>query len=464
MEKVRTENKMGYMPEGRLLFGMSLPVVISMLTQALYNVIDSIFVTRLSEDALTAVSLAFPIQMLMIAVAVGTGIGMNALISRRLGERRFEDANTAAGNGLFLLFVSSMAFLLFGLFGVKPFFDAFVSESPAIRDMGMDYLSICCVLSFGIFLQMGAERIMQAQGKTVFVMLMQITGALVNIVLDPLLIFGLCGFPKLGVAGAAYATVGGQFAAMVLSFLLVFCTRHDIRLHWRHVRPSGAVIRQIYAVGLPSIIMQSIGTVMNLIMNALLIAYTTTAVAVFGVYFKIQSLVFMPVFGMTSAAMSILAFNYGARCKRRMERTFRLTLLSSLAIMTLGMLCFQLFPAEIFSIFDASAEALRIGVVALRTISPGFVLAAVSIACSILFQAVNRGFYSMFLSLARQLFVLVPAAMLLSLFTHDLDRIWLAFPIAEVACFIISLCLLRRVNRTILAPLCSEPAEPAGNA
>lgn len=464
MEKVRTENKMGYMPEGRLLFGMSLPVVISMLTQALYNVIDSIFVTRLSEDALTAVSLAFPIQMLMIAVAVGTGIGMNALISRRLGERRFEDANTAAANGLFLLFVSSMAFLLFGLFGVKPFFDAFVSESPAIRDMGMDYLSICCVLSFGIFLQMGAERIMQAQGKTVFVMLMQITGALVNIVLDPLLIFGLCGFPKLGVAGAAYATVGGQFAAMVLSFLLVFCTRHDIRLHWRHVRPSGAVIRQIYAVGLPSIIMQSIGTVMNLIMNALLIAYTTTAVAVFGVYFKIQSLVFMPVFGMTSAAMSILAFNYGARCKRRMERTFRLTLLSSLAIMTLGMLCFQLFPAEIFSIFDASAEALRIGVVALRTISPGFVLAAVSIACSILFQAVNRGFYSMFLSLARQLFVLVPAAMLLSLFTHDLDRIWLAFPIAEVACFIISLCLLRRVNRTILAPLDSEPAEPAGNA
>ena len=432
MEKVRTENKMGYMPEGRLLFGMSLPVVISMLTQALYNVIDSIFVTRLSEDALTAVSLAFPIQMLMIAVAVGTGIGMNALISRRLGERRFEDANTAAGNGLFLLFVSSMAFLLFGLFGVKPFFDAFVSESPAIRDMGMDYLSICCVLSFGIFLQMGAERIMQAQGKTVFVMLMQITGALVNIVLDPLLIFGLCGFPKLGVAGAAYATV--------------------------------AVIRQIYAVGLPSIIMQSIGTVMNLIMNALLIAYTTTAVAVFGVYFKIQSLVFMPVFGMTSAAMSILAFNYGARCKRRMERTFRLTLLSSLAIMTLGMLCFQLFPAEIFSIFDASAEALRIGVVALRTISPGFVLAAVSIACSILFQAVNRGFYSMFLSLARQLFVLVPAAMLLSLFTHDLDRIWLAFPIAEVACFIISLCLLRHVNRTILAPLDSEPAEPAGNA
>lgn len=464
MEKVRMENKMGYMPEGRLLFGMSLPVVISMLTQALYNVIDSIFVTRLSEDALTAVSLAFPIQMLMIAVAVGTGIGMNALISRRLGERRFEDANAAAGNGLFLMFVSSMVFLLFGLFGVKPFFDAFVSESPAIRDMGMDYLSICCVLSFGIFLQMGAERIMQAQGKTVFVMLMQITGALVNIVLDPILIFGLCGFPRLGVAGAAYATVAGQFASMILSFVLVFCTRHDVRLRWRYVRPNGAVIRQIYAVGLPSIIMQSIGTVMNLIMNALLIAYTTTAVAVFGVYFKIQSLVFMPVFGMTGAAMSILAYNYGARCKRRMERTFRLMLLSSLVIMALGMLCFQLFPAEIFSIFDASAEALRIGIVALRTISPGFVLAAVSIACSILFQAVNRGFYSMILSLSRQLFVLVPAAMLLSLFTHDLDRIWLAFPIAEVACLIISLCLLRRVNRTILAPLDDASVAPAGEA
>lgn len=453
MEKDRTENKMGYMPEGRLLFGMSLPVVISMLAQALYNVIDSIFVTRLSEDALTAVSLAFPIQMLMIAVAVGTGIGMNALISRRLGERRFEDANAAAGNGLFLLFVSSMVFLLFGLFGVRPFFNAFVSEAPLIRDMGMDYLSICCVLSFGIFLQMGAERIMQAQGKTVFVMLMQITGALVNIVLDPILIFGLLGFPKLGVAGAAYATVAGQFASMILSFLLVFCTRHDIRLHWRHVRPNGAVIRQIYAVGLPSIIMQSIGTVMNLLMNALLIAYTTTAVAVFGVYFKIQSLVFMPVFGMTSAAMSILAFNYGARCRKRMERTFRLMLLSSLSIMTLGMLCFQLFPAGIFSIFDASPEAVRIGTVALRTISPCFVLAAVSISSSILFQAVNRGFYSMFLSLSRQLLVLVPAAALLSLFTHNLDRIWLAFPIAEIVCLIVSLCMLRRVNRTIIAPL-----------
>ena len=460
MEKDRTENKMGYMPEGRLLFGMSLPVVISMLAQALYNVIDSIFVTRLSEDALTAVSLAFPIQMLMIAVAVGTGIGMNALISRRLGERRFEDANAAAGNGLFLLFVSSMVFLLFGLFGVRPFFNAFVSEAPLIRDMGMDYLSICCVLSFGIFLQMGAERIMQAQGKTVYVMLMQITGALVNIVLDPILIFGLLGFPRLGVAGAAYATVAGQFASMILSFLLVFCTRHDIRLHWRHVRPNGAVIRQIYAVGLPSIIMQSIGTVMNLLMNALLIAYTTTAVAVFGVYFKIQSLVFMPVFGMTSAAMSILAFNYGARCKKRMERTFRLMLLSSLSIMTLGMLCFQLFPAEIFSIFDASPEAVRIGTVALRTISPCFVTAAVSISASILFQAVNRGFYSMFLSLSRQLLVLVPAAALLSLFTHNLDRIWLAYPIAEIVCFIISLCMLRHVNRTIIAPLdapCREP-------
>lgn len=462
MEINRRQNKMGILPEGRLLFTMSLPMVISMLLQAFYNIVDSIFVTRLSEDALTAVSLAYPIQMLMIAVAVGTGVGMNALISRRLGEKRFDDANAAANNGLFLLLMSSLAFVLFGLFGVKPFFNAFVQDKPEIRQMGIDYLTICCTLSFGMFLQVGVERIMQAQGKTVFSMIMQLTGAVINIVFDPILIFGLLGFPKLGVAGAAYATVGGQLVAMLLSFVLLFCTKHDVKVSFRRFRPVGAVLRQIYAVGFPSIIMQAIGTVMNLAMNALLIAYTTTAVAVFGVYFKLQSIVFMPVFGMNNASMSIIAYNYGARCKERMLRTWRLTLYASLAVMGAGLACFQLFPAEIFSLFDASAEALRIGTVALRSISPCFIAAAIGITNSTLFQAVNRGFYSMTLSLLRQLVVLVPVAMLLSFLTHDLNLIWLAFPIAEMVSLIISLLMLRRVHKTILDPM--DTASPGDAA
>lgn len=455
----RKENKMGILPEGRLLFTMSLPMVISMLLQALYNIVDSIFVTRISEDALTAVSLAYPIQMLMIAIAVGTGVGMNALISRRLGEKRFDEANSAATNGLFILLVSSLVFVLFGLFGVRPFFDAFVDDKPEIRQMGIDYLTICCTLSFGVFLQIGIERIMQAQGKTVFAMIMQLTGAVINIVFDPILIFGLLGFPKLGVAGAAYATVGGQIVAMALSFFLLFCTKHDIKVSFRRFRPSAIVLRQIYAVGLPSIIMQAISTVMNLVMNALLIAYTTAAVAVFGVYFKIQSIVFMPVFGMNNASMSIIAYNYGAHNKKRMLHTYRLTLIAALAIMGVGLACFQIFPSEIFSLFEASPETMRIGTVALRSISPCFVVAAVGITNSTLFQAVNRGVYSMILSLLRQLVALVPAALLISALTHNLDLIWFSFPIAEVFSLFVSLWMLRRVHKTILDPMDAE--EPA---
>lgn len=450
-------NKMGYRPEGRLLFSMSLPMVISMLMQALYNIVDSVFVTRLSEDALTAVSLAYPIQMLMIAVSVGTGVGMNALISRLLGEKRFHDANAASCNGMFLQLVSSLAFVLFGLFGVKPFFTAFVHDKPEIMQMGIEYLSICCTLSFGIFMQIGAERIMQAQGKTIYSMLMQLTGAIVNIILDPILIFGLLGFPKLGVAGAAYATVAGQIVSMLLSFYLLFFTKHDIKLNFRSFRPSGTLIRRIYSVGLPSIVMQAIGTVMTLSMNALLIVYTTTAVAVFGIYFKIQSIVFMPLFGMTNAAMSIIAYNYGARCKKRMMRTLRLTLTVAVIIMSVGLLCFQLFPAEIFSLFEASAEALRIGTVALRIISTHFLFAAVGITLSMLFQALGRGVYSMIMSILRQLAALLPAALLLSLLTHNLDRIWLAFPIAESVALTVSLFLFRYVKRTVLDPMDELP-------
>lgn len=453
MEMIRKQNKMSVMPEGRLLLTMSLPMVISMLLQALYNIVDSVFVTRLSEDALTAVSLAYPIQMLMVAVAVGTGVGLNALISRKLGEKKFDEANAAANNGLFVLFLSAVVFLLFGLFGVKPFFNAFVPDEPGIRQMGIDYLTICCVFSFGLFMQIGVERIMQAQGKTVYAMIMQLTGAIINIIFDPLLIFGLLGFPKLGVAGAAYATVGGQIASMLLCFFLLFFTKHDVKVSFRRFKPSGAILKQIYAVGLPSIVMQAIGTVMNLVMNALLIAYTTTAVAVFGVYFKIQSIVFMPVFGITGAAMSIIAYNYGARCKPRMLRTWRLTLYSACSIMLLGTLCFQLFPAQILSLFDATDAAVRIGTIALRTLSPCFIVAAICITNSTLFQAVGRGFYSMILSLVRQLFVLVPAAYLLSLLTNDLDKIWLSFPIAECVALCISLWMLRRVHRTILTPM-----------
>lgn len=336
MEQIQKQNKMGVLPEGKLLLSMSVPLCISMLMQAIYNLVDSIFVSRLGEDALTAVSLAYPVQMLMIAVSVGTGVGMNSLISRRLGERRLEEANRAANNGIVLLLISAAVFTLFGVFGAKPFFDLF-TDVQRIREMGTDYLRICCVYCVGVFMQVGCERILQAQGQNTAAMIMQLIGAVFNIIFDPILIFGLLGFPAMGVAGAAIATVGGQLLSMLCCFAVLLLGKYDVTIRLRDCRLAAATVRDIYQVGVPSIIMQAIGTVMNLAMNALLIAYSTTAVAVFGVYFKIQSVVFMPVFGMTNAAMSIMAYNYGARSRSRLLRTMRLMLLAALSLMAIGL-------------------------------------------------------------------------------------------------------------------------------
>lgn len=385
MEQIQKQNKMGILPEGKLLLSMSVPLCISMLMQAIYNLVDSIFVSRLGEDALTAVSLAYPVQMLMIAVSVGTGVGMNSLISRRLGERRLEEANRAANNGIVLLLISAAVFTLFGVFGAKPFFDLF-TDVQQIREMGTDYLRICCVYCVGVFMQVGCERILQAQGQNTAAMIMQLIGAVFNIIFDPILIFGLLGFPAMGVAGAAIATVGGQLLSMLCCFAVLLLGKYDVTIRLRDCRLAAATVRDIYQVGVPSIIMQAIGTVMNLAMNALLIAYSTTAVAVFGVYFKIQSVVFMPVFGMTNAAMSIMAYNFGARSRSRLLRTMRLMLFAALALMAIGLVCFQLFPAELLLLFEASEDMLGIGVPALRIISTCFLFAAVGISFSTFFR------------------------------------------------------------------------------
>ncbi len=464
MEKQTTQsikpapvNKMGVLPEGRLLVSMGVPLSLSMLTQALYNIVDSIFVSYLGESALTAVSLAYPIYMLMIAVAVGTGIGVNSLISRQLGAKRFAEAERAADNGLFVMFVSSLAFVLFGLFGTRPFIMAY-TDVPETIEYGATYLSIVCTWCVGLFLQICCERIMQAQGKNLYAMLMQLIGAVINIIFDPILIFGLLGFPKLGIAGAAIATVGGQMIAMIFSLLMIFGKKNEVHISLRRFRPSGRVIRQIYDVGLPSVVLQAIGTVMNLAMNAILIAFSETAVAVFGVYFKVQSIAIMPLLGLTNTAMSIIAYNYGARSKPRMMRTWRLTVISGVVMMVLMTTLFQILPRQILALFNASDDMLRIGLSALRIMPLCLPFSAISISCSIMFQAVGKGSYSMFVSLARQLVALVPAAWLLARLTGDVTAVWWSFPIAELVSISLSVSLFVLVYRTRIRPLGSAPS------
>lgn len=452
----RPENPMGFEKEGKLLFRLGWPMILSMLSMALYNVVDSIFVSHIGEDALTAVSLAFPIQMLMISVAVGTAVGMNSLISRRLGEKRFAEAGSAADNGLMLLLLSSLVFVLFGIFAVKPFFTAYTDET-AIRAYGIQYLSICCTCCVGVFLQTGAERIMQAQGKTVFVMLTQLIGAAVNLVLDPILIFGYFGFPVLGIRGAAIATVLGQIVAMLVCFLILASPRNEVRLHILGFRPSWTSIRDIYQVGLPSIVLQAMGTVMNLCMNAVLTSYSGTAVAVFGVYYKVQSLIFMPMFGLMGASMSIMAYNFGARSRVRLIRTWKITVLTLTGLMCLGCLMMVCFPDMLLGWFNASAEMLSIGRVAFRVLAPSFIPAAFCITNSNLFQAIGRGVYSMWVSLFRQLIALVPAAFLLSAIFHNVDAVWFSFIIAELVSVLCSVLLLRRAWREDIVPLEAAP-------
>lgn len=452
---VRT-NKMATQPEGKLLFGMGVPLAISMLIQAVYNIVDSIFVSYLGESALTAVSLSFPIFMLMISVAVGTGIGINSLISRRLGAKRHEEAEHAAGNGFTLMFISMLVFVLLGIFGTRPFMRAY-TDVPQTYEYGVTYLTIILTCSVGLFMQIYCERILQSQGKNFYVMVVQISGAVFNIIFDPILIFGLLGFPKLGMAGAAIATVGGQVLAMLISFALIFSKKNEVRLRAKHLRPDVKIVRDIYAVGAPSIILQALGTVMTLALNGILIAYTETAVAVFGIYFRVQSVAMMPLFGMTSAAMSIIAFNYGAQNRKRVMRTWRLAMMAGLVMMLLMTTIFLVLPDQILGMFNATTEMLRIGRAALTIIPIGLSLASVSILCSVMFQAIGKGTYSMYLSLARQLFVLIPAAWLLSKIFNEVTAVWWAFPIAEVFTIVIALIMFARVYNSRIRTMPPEP-------
>lgn len=462
MDKNLKENKMGVMPVGKLMINMSLPMVISMLIQALYNVVDSIFVARIEgqtsaagvNNALTAVGLAFPVQLLMLSVAIGTAVGMNSLMSRRLGEKRFEEANAAASNGLFLEFVSALVFLVLGLTVIGPFFRLFQVDDK-LYPLCVSYLRICMVFGLGLFIHLGFDRILQSMGKTTLSMAAQTAGALTNILFDPILIFGWFGLPKLGVAGAAIATVMGQWVSMVIAMLLVIRGQHEVKVSFRGFRPSGRSIKEIYRVGAPSIVMQGIGSIMNSGMNFVLSNFLTDGmgVAIMNIYYKMQSIIFMPMFGITNASMSILAYNFGARNYQRLTAVWRKTLATCVIIMTLGFLCFQIFPRDIVSVFDAEGVLSAAGIKAFRTISIHFPIAAVCITIGTLFQATGRGFYSMIVSLMRQLVVLLPAAAILALVTRNLDAVWWAFLIAECMSLAVSLICLRRLQRNELASI-----------
>ena len=448
------ENKMGYMPINKLLLSMAVPMMISMLVQALYNVVDSVFVSYVGEDALTAVSLAFPIQNLMISIAVGTSVGVNALLSKSLGEKRQDAANRAADNGLFLALLGTVAFMLFGAFCSGPFF-ASQTKDPQILRYGTEYLSVVCVFCFGMFFQVMLDKILISTGKTMLTMFTQGLGAIFNIIFDPLFIFGIGPFPKMGVTGAAVATVLGQIAAMALSLFFNLKKNPEVQLTLRGFRPHLPTIQRIYAVGVPSILMSSIGSVMTLAINNILMVFSSTATAVFGVYFKLQSFVFMPVFGLNNGMVPIISYNYGARNKARVKATFRCAVIYATTIMLVGLAIFQLLPNQLLNIFNASDEMLRIGDVALRVISPSFLFAGVAIVASSMFQALGNGVFSLIVSVGRQLVVLVPVAYLLSL-TGRLELVWWAFPIAEIASVLLSLLFLRRIFRTVIDPM-EEP-------
>ncbi len=440
------ENKMGTMPVNKLLISMSLPMVISMLVQALYNIVDSFFVAKLSEDALTAVSLAFPVQNLMIAMGAGTGVGVNAYLSRSLGEKNFDNANRTATTSIVLFFLSSMVFVIFGTFFSRSFF-AMQTDEAYIVNQGTAYLTIICTVSFGVFGQILFERLLQSTGKTVYSMYTQAAGAIINIILDPIMIFGLFGFPRMEVAGAALATVIGQVCAMFIGIFFNLKFNKGISLNFKKYRPNFKIVKRIYAVGIPSIIMQSIGSVMTFGMNQILMGFTKTATAVFGVYFKLQSFIFMPIFGLNNGMVPIIAYNLGAGKKDRMRKTYKLSVMYAMSIMFIGMLVMQLFPQQLLLIFDASPDMLHIGTAALRIISLHFLLAGFCIITTSVFQAMGNGVISMFISIARQLVVLLPSAFLLSLL-GNVNYVWFAFCIAEASSVIMCLLYLKRIYKT----------------
>lgn len=441
---------MGVMPIGKLIIAMSLPMMISMLVQALYNVVDSVFVSRVSQDALTAVSLAFPMQNLMIGFATGTGVGVNALLSRSLGEKNYEKANTVASNGMFLAIINAILFMIFGLFGAKLFFKTQIATDSPIFAYGVDYLSVCCIFSFGVFGQVMCERLMQSTGRTTLSMATQLIGAIINIILDPLLILGLGPFPRLEAKGAAIATVIGQISAFIAGLIINHFFNKEIDLKIKGFKPDLRMIGEIYKIGVPSIIMVGIGSIMTYAMNRILLSFTDTAAAVFGIYFKLQSFVFMPIFGLNNGTIPIIAFNYGAGNKQRMTKTVKISLILACSIMAIGTLLMWVMPETMLSLFDATEDLMAIGVPALRTISCSFIVAGFCISIGSVFQAIGKSYFSMIVSIARQLIVLIPVAYLLAK-TGVLDRVWLAFPIAETMSFIVSGCCYIYVYKNIIS-------------
>ncbi|MBQ8801169.1 MAG: MATE family efflux transporter [Clostridium sp.] len=446
---------MGVMPENKLLLNMAVPMMLSMLVQALYNVVDSIFVSKLSQDALNAVSLAFPMQNLMIAVGAGTAVGINALLSRSLGQKDQDRADKTAMNGILLALISAVVFTVVGLFGARLFF-SIQTDIQGIVDYGTDYLTVICGCCIGIFAQVTFERLLQSTGRTFYSMITQGTGAIINIILDPILIFGLFGLPRMEVMGAAVATVIGQCVAALLAIFFNIKCNPDINLSWKGLRPDKDIIRGIYSVGLPSIAMQSIGSIMVFGMNKILLGFTDTATAVFGIYFKLQSFIFMPIFGLNSGVIPIVAYNYGARKPARIMKTYKLAIGYAIAIMCVGVVIFQTVPELLLALFSESGgsadELIAVGVPALRIISVHFPVAGFCIITGAMFQALGHGVLSLVNSIIRQLVVLLPAALILSLL-GGLNAIWFSFLFAEVSSMILSTIFIRRVYKNQIEPL-----------
>ena len=433
---------MGTMPVGKLLASMSTPMMVSMLVQAFYNIVDSVFVARISENALNAVSLAFPLQHLMVAVCAGTAVGMNALLSRALGAKEYDRANRITNTGIFLFICSYLMFFVLGVTISKPFFLAQTTVEEIVN-YGTSYISICLCGSIGIVAQFCFEKMLQATGRTFCTMITHLCGAITNIILDPILIFGLFGFPKLGVAGAAIATVLGQMVAGLMAIIFNLKYNKDVHISFKLIKFNKEIVKDIYKIGLPSIVMQSIGSVMTFTMNKILIGFDITATAVFGAYFKLQSFIFMPIFGLNNGMVPIISFNYGAKKLDRVKKTIKYTIITAVTIMTIGTLLFELIPETLLSLFSPSEKMLQIGTVALRIIGIHFILAGFNIIAVSVCQAIGNPMYSLITSVCRQLGALLPIAFLLSL-TGRLELVWLAFPIAETVALILSMYYLKR--------------------
>lgn len=446
-----SENKMGVMPVGRLLANMALPIIIAMLVQALYNIVDSIYVSRVSESAVTALSLAFPVQNMQIGFATGIGVGVNSLLSKSLGEGDRETADRTAGNGILLMLIAVALFMLFGIFGARPYYEMQSHVAETVEG-GISYVSICCIFTLGIFVEILGERLLQASGRTVYTMITQGTGAIINIVLDPVFIFGYFGIPAMGIAGAAVATVIGQWVAALLAVVFNLTRNPEVQLGLRYLRLHKAVVGPILTVGIPSIVMMAIGSVMNFGMNQILQGFDETATGVFGIYYKLQSFFFMPLYGLNNATISIVAFNYGAKKPKRITHTLKLACAVAFTLMVIGVAVFQAVPELLLGIFNPSDRFLEIGCSALRIISIHFPLAAFGIALSASFQALGNGIYSTIVSLCRQLVVLLPAAYLLSL-SGNVHNVWWSFPIAEVISLTVTLLLFTRIYRQKIQPM-----------